>query len=128
MFCKEFLLVCILLAYIRGFPGGLVIKNPPAMQETQEKWVGFLGQEDPLEKEIGTHSSILAGEILWIKEPGGLQFRGCKELDRTEHKCRRSSICLAIFSSTRGISDFFLIVNRWKIILDWDLNSHFPGC
>ena len=92
MFCKEFLLVYILLAYIRGFPDVSVIKNPPAMQETQEKWVGFLGREDPLEKEIETHSSILAGEILCIEEPGGLQPRGCKQLDTTEHTCIRSSI------------------------------------
>ena len=76
------MLVYILLAYIRGFPGVFLIKNPPAMQETQEKWVGFLGREDPLEKEIETHSSILAGEILWIEEPGDLQPRGCKELER----------------------------------------------
>ena len=42
-----------------GFPGGLAVKNPPAMQET---WVRSLGQEDPLEKEMATHSSILAGK------------------------------------------------------------------
>ena len=40
-----------------GFPGGSVVKNPPAMQET---WVQSLGQEDPKEKEMATHSSILA--------------------------------------------------------------------
>jgi len=43
-----------------AFPGGSVVKNPPAMQETQ---VGSLDQEYPLEKEMGTHSSILAWEI-----------------------------------------------------------------
>ena len=53
-----------------GFPDGSVVKNPPAMQET---WVGSLGQEDPLEKEMGTHFSILALEIPWTEEPGGLQ-------------------------------------------------------
>ena len=42
------------------------------MQETQEIWVQFLGWEDPLEKEMATHSSILAWEIPWIEEPGGL--------------------------------------------------------
>ena len=52
-----------------GFLGGAVIKNPPAMQET---WVGFLYQEDPLEKEMATHSSILAWEIPRAEEPGGL--------------------------------------------------------
>ena len=53
-----------------GFPSGAVVKNPPAKQETQ---VHFLGLEDPLKKEIATHASVLAWEILWIKEPGGLQ-------------------------------------------------------
>ena len=36
------------------------VKNPPAMQETQETWVQFLGQEDPLEEDMATHSNILA--------------------------------------------------------------------
>ena len=52
-----------------GFPDGSVVKNPPAMQETQ---VQSLGQEDPLEKEMATHFSILAWEIPWTEEPGGL--------------------------------------------------------
>ena len=46
------------------------IKNPPAMQET---WVQSLGQEDPLEKGMATHSSILAWRIPWAEEPGRLQ-------------------------------------------------------
>ena len=45
------------------------VKNLPAMQET---WVPFLGWEDPLEKEMATHSSILAWRIPWTEEPGGL--------------------------------------------------------
>ena len=45
----------------------------------QEKWVRFLGQEDPLEKEMVTHSSILAWEIPWIEEPGSLQSMGLQE-------------------------------------------------
>ena len=43
------------------------------MQETQETWVLFLGREDPLEKEMATHSSIFAWENPWTEEPGGLQ-------------------------------------------------------
>ena len=43
------------------------VKNLPAMQET---WVQFLGQEDPLEKEMATHSSVLAWKIPWTEEPG----------------------------------------------------------
>ena len=51
----------------------LVAKNLPATQEMQ---VRSLGWEDPLEKEMTTHSSILAWEIPWTNEPGGLQSRG----------------------------------------------------
>ena len=43
------------------------------MQETQELQVQYLGQEDPLEKEMATHSSFLAWKIPWMEEPGGLQ-------------------------------------------------------
>ena len=50
------------------------------MQETR---VQFLRQEDPLEKEMATHSSILAWEIPWTEEPGGLQFMGPQESDTT---------------------------------------------
>ena len=46
-----------------------MVKNLPTMQETQ---VQSLGQEDPLEKGMATHSSILAWRILWMEEPGGL--------------------------------------------------------
>ena len=50
------------------------VKNPPAMQETQEPWIRSLGQEDPLEKEMATHCSILAWKIPWTEEPSRLQF------------------------------------------------------
>ena len=50
-----------------------LVKNLPAVQETQ---VQSLGWEDPLEKEMITHSSILARRIPWTEEPGGLQFVG----------------------------------------------------
>ena len=56
-------------------------KNPPARQETQ---VQSLGQEDPLEKGMGTHSSILAWRIPWTEGLGGLQSRGRKESDMAE--------------------------------------------
>ena len=49
------------------------VKNLPAMQETQERWVRFLGREDPLEEGMATHSNILAWRTLWTEEPGGLQ-------------------------------------------------------
>ena len=58
-----------LLERLLGFPGVSVVKNLPAMQEN---WVGSLGQEDPLEKGIAIHSSILAWRSPWTEEPGGL--------------------------------------------------------
>ena len=57
------------------------VKSLPAMQEPR---VPSLGQEDPLEKEMATHSSILAWRIPWMEELGGLQSTGRKELDTTE--------------------------------------------
>ena len=65
-----------------GFPGS-VGKEPPAMQEMQETWVRFLGREDPLEKEMATHSSILAWRIPWTEEPGSLPSMGSQESDTT---------------------------------------------
>ena len=56
-----------------------MVKNLPAMQETQ---VRSLGQEDPLEKEMAPHSSILAWRIPWTEKPGGLQSMG---LQRVRH-------------------------------------------
>ena len=57
-------MVCFALKWVyTGFPGGSEVTNPPAVQETQEMWVRSLGQEDPLEKGMATHSSILAGEF-----------------------------------------------------------------
>ena len=57
------------------------LKHLPAMQET---WVRSLGREDPLEKEMATHSSILVWRIPWTEEPGGYSPRSRKESDTTE--------------------------------------------
>ena len=54
-----------------------MVKNLPAKQEM---WVQLLAQEKPLEKEMAIHSSILAWEIPWTEEPGGLQFMGLKRV------------------------------------------------
>ena len=54
-----------------------LLKNLPAVQET---WVQSLGWEDPLEKEMATHSSILAWKISWTEEPGGLQSMGSQRV------------------------------------------------
>ena len=72
-----YLTIC--LYVLPGFPGGTVVKNPPAMQEIQ---VQSLGQEDPLEKKMATHSSIFAWEILQrTKEPGGPQSMGLQTVE-----------------------------------------------
>ena len=58
-----------------------MVKRLPVMRES---WVRSVGREDPLEKEIATHSSTLAWKIPWTEEPGRLQSMGCKESDMTE--------------------------------------------
>ena len=68
------------------------LKRLPAMWET---WVQSLGQEDTLEKEMATHSSILAWRIPWTEELGGLQSTGRKELDMTERLHFLSSLLKA---------------------------------
>ena len=56
-----------------------MVKHLPTMQKT---WVRSLGQEDPLEKEIATHSSTLAWKIPWTEEPGRLQSMGLQRVGR----------------------------------------------
>ena len=59
------------------------------MQEMEKTWVQSLGWEDPLEKEMATHSSVLAWEIPWTEEPGGLQFMGSQRVghdSETKHQ------------------------------------------
>ena len=58
--------------FIQGFPGGVVVKNPPVNAET----AGDLDREDPLEEGMATHSSILPWRIPGTEEPGGLQSIG----------------------------------------------------
>ena len=71
-----------------GFPGGSVVKNPPAMQEI---WVQSLGWKYPLEEGMAAHSHILAWETPWSEEPCSLQFMGSKRVGYnlvTEHASR----------------------------------------
>ena len=60
-----------------GFLKGSVVKNLPAMQES---WIQFQGQEEPLEKGMATHSSILAWRIPWTEEPSMLQSMGSQSV------------------------------------------------
>ena len=64
-------------ALCMDFSGSSGVKIPLAMQETP---VQFLGQEDPLEEEMATHTSILAWRIPWTEEPGGLQSIGLQRV------------------------------------------------
>ena len=78
-----------------------MVKNLHAMQETR---VGSLGREDPLEKGMATHSSILAWRIPWTEEPDGLQPMGSQELDMTEQ--------LTLHTRYDGMADDFHPVLR----------------
>ena len=62
-----------------------VVKNLPAIQETQETWVPYLGQQDPLEEEMVTHSSILAEKFHGQRSLTGYSSWGCKGSDTSEH-------------------------------------------
>ena len=79
-----------------GFPDGSVVKNLPAKQEM---WVRSLGWEDPLEKKMATHSSILAWEIPWTEEPGGLQSIGSQRVGHDLVTKQQQTILLLFLSS-----------------------------
>ena len=89
-----------------GLSNGSVVKNPSVMQELQETQVRSLGQEDPLEKEMANHSSILAWRIPWTEEPGRLQPMGLQR-DTTEqlplNGSRIDSISFNKQKGTQGI-------------------------
>ena len=83
----------------------------------QETWVQFLDLEDALEKEIATHSSILAWKIPWTEEPDGLQFMGLQESDMTQqlnhHHIGYIKENILIFCSMDNL--FISVVYRCKI-------------
>ena len=70
-------IVMVAVVMVVGFPGGSDGKESACNVET---WVQSLGWEDPLEKGMATHSSILAWRIPWTEEPGGLQSRGSQRI------------------------------------------------
>ena len=71
-FCLGFFLDKIEKNGTNGFPGGIVVKNPPASAGDARDTGSILGQEDPLVKELATHSSVLVWKIPWTEEPGKL--------------------------------------------------------
>ena len=74
-----------------------MVKNPPAVQEMYETWVGFLGQEDPLEEDMATNCSILAWRIPWTEEPGGLQSTRSQRVGHTEEYVLNDSLVTEIY-------------------------------
>ena len=66
--------------YVTVIPGGSVVKNLPAMKEMQKMKIQSLGQEDPLEEGMATHSSVLAWRIPWTEEPGEVQSIGSQRV------------------------------------------------
>ena len=96
-------------------------KESPTVQEVQEMWVQSLDWEDPLEEEMATHPSILAGEILWIKEPASYDPQGHKKSGTTEQlsscrmwldsNCKQDVECSG--SSTNPNSRFLFLFFWW---------------
>ena len=82
-----------------------MVKHLPTMRETQ---VRSLGWEDPLEKEMATHSSTLAWKISWTEEPGRLQYMGRKESDTTER------LHFSIVSRSKSESHILQLVHPGK--------------
>ena len=78
--CQASIWISISYRNCQDFPGGSVVKNLSTIQELQESQIQSLGQEDPLEEDIATHSSILAWRIPWTEDPGGLQSIGSQRV------------------------------------------------
>ena len=104
-----------------SFPSGSVVKNSPAKQEM---WVRSLGQADPLEKVIATHSNILAWEIPWTEEAGGLQPRGGSQswtrlIKQQQHVLKRRCLSQKIL--------FIENLEAWDKVLceEWSSTSSF---
>ena len=93
------------------------LKRLPAMQET---WVRSLGWEDPLEKEMATHSSILAWRIPWMEEPGGLQSTGSQ---RVGHDWATSLhfrfLCMLSQNLLKGFLNLFIFLLRSEMQCLW---------
>ena len=65
-----------------GFPSGSAVRNPPAVQDSQETQLPSLGWKDPLEEGMAAHPGMLAWRIPWKEESGGLQFIGSQRVRR----------------------------------------------
>ena len=94
-----------------------MVKNPPAVQKMH---VRSLGQKDPLEEEIATHSSILAWEIPCIEEPGGLQSMGSEKSGTTERLNNCNVIGKEVISVDNKVTvPVDIYINNQVLILSW---------
>ena len=102
-----------------GFPGGSVVKNHLPVEETQETQVRFLGQEDPLEEEMETHSSIPAWEIPQTEGPGRLSPWGHKRVRHdlvAEYTCKQAYTKYVSTSQSNGVACIVIIVaSSWHV-------------
>ena len=89
-----------------------MVKNPLAVQETEETWVRFLGGEDPLEEGMATHSTILAWRIPCTEEPGGLQSMALLIV--------RHDLALFFLIYHIALSEFFSLISQ-KALWSWRL-------
>ena len=104
------------------------LKNLPTMRET---WVQFLSREDPLEKEMAAHCSILAWRIPWTKEPGRLQSMGLQRVGHLTHSLVGSgkpyhsplgSLYLALLNTEcKRTLNTSAVGNVWTFMFNWDV-------
>ena len=96
----------------------------------RETWVQSLGWEDPLEKEMATHSSILAWRIPWTEEPGGLQSMGHKESDTPErlhfhfHLFKRAFLVAQKVKRLPAMRETWVQSLRWEDALEKGMATH----
>ena len=96
------------------------------MQETQETWVWSLGREDSLEKEMATHSSILAWKIPWTDEPGWLQSMGSQRRTRLSKQAFYNSFSIQESQGSRRVGHDWATELNWRITLKCKSESPFP--
>ena len=106
------------------------VKNPPAMQETQETWVPSLGQEDPLEEEMAVQSSMIAWEIPRTEGPGSLRSMGLQRnrLDLGTKEQLASSLVhkMAIFLSKSDLDHQNYFMPDFTLTKKFQLTTCFP--
>ena len=94
---------------LEGFPSGSAVKNLPVMQDLQETQVQPLGQEDPLEEGMATHSGTLAWRIAWTEQPGGLYIVHKVTKNQTQLNGLSTHACMILEISVGGTS----LVVQW---------------